>query len=1082
MRRKLSIFLVFAMLLTSFAALPSCNSSSNRVEEPQSVTDSETQNESETEEPIVQTTYPNGEEIKNAGTAWTDKSFALTENEIDQSKAVEISANELLELLMDKKALTGSEVYVVEDEIVLDGNSKYYGNLARVIAKGGILIKDVSDVVVKELVVSGDIRIENSQSVTFFKLDLKGGDTAVKVDEKSSEIVFKSCKICANESAVIAGANDVSFYQCYISAPSSITSVGDRFVIQDSKIESLSLGVSLGGNDCIVKNNIIALSSDGIGVSVASGSENALIALNIIKDAQKSVELNGGYNCAIIMNSLISLHCAESTNLYVVDNKLGGRITLKNNRYIVCDSNTYPSDVLDHSVISEGNSDYNGNGLADVSERAEYGVNENILPHTNKDLFAGMERKTIVSDVSLTKKYNLATYIRTMAEDSGVVIVPPGAYSTSTAIMLQGNHSGTTVYAYGAMCESDVLDNILQIQGAANINIKGLTLAYTHQSSGQVHVLEKLGNNSLLVVENAGFINEFGRSDPSVFANVYFDVFKKDEGTPWLDGGCRNYTVTHNSDGTMVITMTDANASRIYNAIEAGDVLACRLAGNNKRSIFIGASNNILLKDFVLYGYTAALGVVATQKTYNVTLERFHNTSSDGMVIDKETYDRYVQYESTYGTDLGVRIDERGNYRGGAAKFGSVDGVHVIGVKQGINVVSSIFENMCDDGANQRGDSSRLAGIRDNKDGTTSVFIKGNLTEEYFKIHSTTPATSRTPYGMVTPVSGDRLYAYTASGEKVFDTKAISDAVVAKETSMHLVHTDSDGNGYCDVDMAEMSDDKGVNIRFYPTTGQITYQLKNDTGNVTVTYSDYVYEVKVKTSEVNFDALANYDLLANGCAYADKVIIDNLSANSADFTYDNVLIQNTRTRGIVAKTVGVTLMYSTFRNVSNAGVLLSTEPSWGEGTVPREIAVMNCHFDNTGSYLGTNNQLKKACIAILGLGEASNDVVVSENTLTCSDITIMNNKFSNINNNYAIVINAARNVTVKGNFFEERGSESEESVGKAIYVNGCMNIEISQNKYSSFAGGDNTKVIVAINYSGLTGSDVEGVFAQSALK
>ena len=32
---------------------------------------------------------------------------------------------------------------------------------------------------------------------------------------------------------------------------------------------------------------------------------------------------------------------------------------------------------------------------------------------------------------------------------------------------------------------------------------------------------------------------------------VYFDVFYKDSGTPWLDGGCRDYTVTKNDDGTI---------------------------------------------------------------------------------------------------------------------------------------------------------------------------------------------------------------------------------------------------------------------------------------------------------------------------------------------------------------------------------------------------------------------------------------------------------------------------------------------------------------------------------------------------
>ena len=35
-----------------------------------------------------------------------------------------------------------------------------------------------------------------------------------------------------------------------------------------------------------------------------------------------------------------------------------------------------------------------------------------------------------------------------------------------------------------------------------------------------------------------------------------------------------------------------------------------------------------------------------------------------------------------------------------------------------------------------------------------------------------------------------------------------------------------------------------------------------------------------------------------------------------------------------------------------------------------------------------------------------------------------------------------------------------------------MNVEISDNTYSDFAGGDMTKLIVANNFKSLTGSDV----------
>ena len=69
-----------------------------------------------------------------------------------------------------------------------------------------------------------------------------------------------------------------------------------------------------------------------------------------------------------------------------------------------------------------------------------------------------------------------------------------------------------------------------------------------------------------------------------------------------------------------------------------------------------------------------------------------------------------------------------GRYRGGLPRVGSVDATHITNAQQGFNVTSSLFESMCDDGSNQRGSSSRLSGVKDNGDGTTTLYFKGMVT------------------------------------------------------------------------------------------------------------------------------------------------------------------------------------------------------------------------------------------------------------------------------------------------------------------------------------------------------------------
>ena len=123
--------------------------------------------EEPTETPIDDIVYENGADIKNAGNKWDADIFADAVHSFDESKAITKTAAEMLELLVNgKTALAAGEVYRVTEPLVLTSDTKYYGNMAAIIAEGGIIIKDVSDIVIKELILKGKITVESSSSIT----------------------------------------------------------------------------------------------------------------------------------------------------------------------------------------------------------------------------------------------------------------------------------------------------------------------------------------------------------------------------------------------------------------------------------------------------------------------------------------------------------------------------------------------------------------------------------------------------------------------------------------------------------------------------------------------------------------------------------------------------------------------------------------------------------------------------------------------------------------------------------------------------------------------------------------------------
>ena len=443
----------------------------------------------------------------------------------------------------------------------------------------------------------------------------------------------------------------------------------------------------------------------------------------------------------------------------------------------------------------------------------------------------------------------------------------------------------------------------------------------------------------------------------------------------------------------------------------------------------------------------------------NLKLERVHNTVHSPYVISEEEYNYYKDLEETYDIDLEISIDEQGRYRGSIPRVGSVDATHVNGTTDGISATSCLFESMCDDGSNQRGNSSRLHKIIKNDNGTTTLVFKGTISETYYWLNRQNGAQSSSGTETANFRQGDKIFVYASNGKILCDTVTLTAAKLYTDQK-YVMHKET-----------------------YTYNGQPRE----------IVYSCYLYAVDVKSDSIEWKmengketdqpvALQGYNLADNSYKMDHKVLVDNITLNSCGFVFDNVLVQHTRSRGILVKTRDATVKNCTFRDLAMTGVLLSVETSWGESSVPQNVLIQGCLFDKTSSNFGSESTMKYAPIAIEGLGELSKNITVSEDTIPCREITITGNKFINNTNNYCITASAAQGVYIMNNVFEARPNDTEKRFGKAIYINGCMNVNISGNTYSQFANGDITKAIVAVNYKGLTGSDIGDKFPVDKLE
>lgn len=783
-----------------------------------------------------------------------------------------------------------------------------------------------------------------------------------------------------------ADCEDIIIYQCYVIG--DITCSATNAVIKECRADNISL---------------------------TAGAVNVLVA----KCESERICVTDGYNCTVLLNNAGAVSVAGGTNINVIKNTVCADLTVRNTAYLLCDENTVHGET-----VCEGLTEHNGDNVRDITERPEFGANEELLPHINKDLFVEMPRREYVLQAEYDKEMTFNEYFSEGAKNGEEVIIPPAAYSVTDRIYATEDYSNTVVYAYGAMREKTDYGIAIDFEKANYFELRGLTLGYAKQSAGQIHVLQKLPGYRFRVINAAGYDYGFSHTDFTKYAGST-EVFHQGKFTNTFIFSHPYYSIPEQYDDKTFIIEMQIDKDKLYNNMEKGDVWSCRMAGVNTHTFLIKDGGNILFKDITVFGYGAALGLVAYGTRENVNFVRVCNTSRAPFVIDKETYDRYKALEEQYGIDLEISIDEMGRYRGSIPRTGSVDAMHIVNGDKGVNATCCLFEHMCDDGSNQHSASSRLHRLIDNGDGTTTLVYKGLITPT--RRYVSTCAGETEGHGSMTPAfrCGDRVFSYTSNGRVVCDCEVLGEGYIFSDELYHLMSYD--------------------------------YEYKGE--KRTLNWSCKLQAVKIRTEDVNFKALEGYDLNDDSAEPEHRIIVDNVSRASGDYTFDNVLVTHTRARGIAVKSRNVTIKNCTFREIGCAGVMLSCEEAWSENTVAVNTTVKNCLFDNTGRKFELNHDMKFGAFAIEGLGGLSRKVKPAGDEYACSKVLLEGNLFINNSHDFDIAISEAQDVTVINNIFSNHvDDDGNEFLGVPVKATTCRNLIFEGNRFSPLSEGKKEKI------------------------
>ena len=1009
------------------------------------------------------TVYGNGGAIEGTGDRLASDAPILTAPSYSTEGATEKTAAQMRAILRNANGVAADTVYVTTDKEAIGfigaNDRAYDGKGSVIVSKGGFLIDDCANIVIRNITLVGPALIQKSTNVTFENVKFVCADgTALKADAESTKLYVKSSRI---DASVAAENSAVDFYllDSYISfAANGILDLsaknlyvrGNRFVgTADSAIKTAS-------QDAEIRKNTITLPATSTAIEIGE-TKNILVAENIIKDAQKAVLMIGADNSVIVRNSLISVEMKNSKHAYICDNAMGGKITVSDIDYILADGNIYPDDEYNHTTDQIGITNSNGDSLMDVSENAylSAGANENLLPHVDRDQFFGEERKTVVRDPD--GEMEISDYVSAHAKEEAVVIVAPGAYTMLTALTFRAEHKNTALYAYGVFAEASKdgikyteegyatttkkLNPIFYMRDTENVTVKGGTYGYAYQGHAQAHVLEKIPNSSDVILKaSAGFIKEVGEVEGDLF---WYTTYGFRAGEPWSYGDINHLKAVMQEDGTVRMTFRKEH----YDIIEVGDVITTRPKGGY-HAVNTDYSKNVWYQDITVFGSMAATCFHEYHNESSITYFRCADTYRAGMQITKEIYDEYKALEQTMHkkgyTDFTTEVwydEAHGCSRGPAFRNGSLDGVHVVESRGGAQIRHSLFERLGDDGTNQFGGHSRLSAIRENGDGTMDIIYKGNTSEYAYNTYI--PA-SRTPHGISLPFkAGDKMVIYTIDGRLVL----IAHALTATEKA---------------------------------------HRLKNDPELIAAGGNDtfQTYHVKVKIEEYHPESLDPFRAYLDEYTDDRNAVMDSVGYNGYESKYkvfvhqsgyacdgallDNVKYSCGKANGALLRVIGGRIKNSTFEHIGSNAIKALYDDYWGESAIVQDMLIENNIISHTGYRFALNRKEENMSPVVLDApGEMPLDAIP-----IYRNITIRGNVFQNRTSGYAMFLDSLSNVVIENNDFG-RKNDMEGAGGRnvALYIRNSLNVKIEGNKYPNPTTPIKMAIIVE-KIRGLTGKDV----------
>lgn len=176
------------------------------------------------------------------------------------------------------------------------------------------------------------------------------------------------------------------------------------------------------------------------------------------------------------------------------------------------------------------------------------------------------------------------------------------------------------------------------------------------------------------------------------------------------------------------------------------------------------------------------------------------------------------------------------------------------------------------------------------------------------------------------------------------------------------------------------------------------------------------------------------------------VLVQNLSATGNGFSYENVVVRNNRSRGLLIRSVDGSIINCTLENNGMAGILITgtLKDVFCESGFANNVTVRKNLIRGNG-YYGSSKEY--SAIAITSDSATSGDPDCQNHT----NIVIEGNVFEDRYSDNAISVESAKNVKIFNNTFKARSSAVNSDAPKdtvaPIRMTGSTDIEVSGNQY-----------------------------------